>query len=310
MTERELSEQTRPRALPRVLAVLAVGSLLAAVATVAWALGVLPGGSRGTTVLVMGSDSREGDNAAHAPGDDDSERADSIVLVHLAEDGGATVVSLPRDTVVERPECEGTDGGSVHGSDEEPLNQAFAIGGAECAVAAVERTTGVPVDHHAVLDFVAMSELSTLVGGVEVTVPEGIEPGFANGLEPGRQVLAGDDAVAFLRLRHVGEDQSDLRRIERQQEFLRGLVAAAGQGGLLSDPARAVELASEFTERIETDPGLANPMTLGRLLNEHRGIAGADVEILTAPVVDSEVNPLAWVEFSPDAKRLWRRLGA
>jgi hypothetical protein len=65
-----------------------------------------------------------------------------------------------------------------------------------------------------------------------------------------------------------------------------------------------VELASEFTERIETDPGLANPVTPGRLLNGHRVRAGDDVEILTAPVVDSEVNPPAWVEFSPDAKEL------
>ncbi|MEU7900906.1 LCP family protein [Nonomuraea sp. NPDC049152] len=171
-------------------------------------------------ILVLGSDTRGHGNRAYGGGKVETPRADTTILLNVAADRhSATAVSLPRDTVVPRPAC-----GPHPASRTEPLNWAFAYGGAACTIATVERVTGIRIDHFVVLDFAGVAELSSAVGGVTVTVPTGIDPRHADGLRPGRQKVKGRAAVAFLRLRHVGADQSDLQRIKRQQEFLRSFV--------------------------------------------------------------------------------------
>ncbi|WP_414820520.1 LCP family protein, partial [Streptomyces tricolor] len=65
----------------------------------------LPTGS--LNILVLGSDSRSGEaNRELGGGDSDGARSDTAMVVHL--DAGrtrATVVSIPRDTLVTRPSC-------------------------------------------------------------------------------------------------------------------------------------------------------------------------------------------------------------
>ena len=66
----------------------------------------------------MGSDSRVG------PGNDIDgetgigERSDTTILVHISADRKTVYgVSLPRDAMVARPECEDDDGKKVPGAD-------------------------------------------------------------------------------------------------------------------------------------------------------------------------------------------------
>ena len=80
-------------------------------------------------VLVMGDDTRKGQGpsiAGETPG-----RSDTTILLHLSADRqSAYGVSLPRDAMVERPECEtenGTDPGGLT-----QFNAAYAIGGPAC----------------------------------------------------------------------------------------------------------------------------------------------------------------------------------
>ena len=73
----------------------------------------LPTGS--LNILVLGSDSRSGkENKALGGGSSSGARSDTAMVVHI--DAGrkkATVVSIPRDTLVTRPSCPLKSGGST-----------------------------------------------------------------------------------------------------------------------------------------------------------------------------------------------------
>ena len=58
-------------------------------------------------ILVLGSDSRSGGNKKLGGGaDDGSARSDTAMIIHVYQGHKrAGVVSIPRDTLVERPEC-------------------------------------------------------------------------------------------------------------------------------------------------------------------------------------------------------------
>lgn len=62
-------------------------------------------------ILVLGSDSRSGSNKKLGGGTDDgSARSDTAMIVHVYEGHKkAGVVSIPRDTLIDRPACTDTD---------------------------------------------------------------------------------------------------------------------------------------------------------------------------------------------------------
>ena len=60
------------------------------------------GGKEPLNILLMGSDKRSGDAAANVEG----ERSDTTILLHLAADReSAVAASIPRDSVVDIPQC-------------------------------------------------------------------------------------------------------------------------------------------------------------------------------------------------------------
>ncbi|NEE59370.1 LytR family transcriptional regulator, partial [Streptomyces sp. SID8455] len=61
-------------------------------------------------ILLIGSDSRAGENSEYGRDDGGSQRSDTTILLHLAADRkSATAVSLPRDLMVEIPSCRTGD---------------------------------------------------------------------------------------------------------------------------------------------------------------------------------------------------------
>ena len=99
------------------------------------------GSSQPINILVMGSDSRAGANAALG-GADQGARSDTVILLHVAGDRkSATAVSIPRDSMVQVPACP-LDGGKSTSSTFEQFNTAFAVGGPTCTIKTVESLTG------------------------------------------------------------------------------------------------------------------------------------------------------------------------
>jgi anionic cell wall polymer biosynthesis LytR-Cps2A-Psr (LCP) family protein len=99
-------------------------------------------------ILVMGSDSRVGAGNDLDGQTDIGERSDTTILVHVSADRKTVYgVSLPRDAMVARPECENSEGEKVPGAQLDMFNVAFSLGGPACTAAQVEALTGIYIDH-------------------------------------------------------------------------------------------------------------------------------------------------------------------
>ncbi len=86
--------------------------------------------------------------------------------MHLSADRStATVVSIPRDSMIQAPpDCSPTaprDHWSMR-----QWNQNYALGGAGCLIRTLEGNTGLFVDHHAVVDFSGFKQMVDALGGV------------------------------------------------------------------------------------------------------------------------------------------------
>ncbi|WP_130796597.1 LCP family protein [Streptomyces otsuchiensis] len=266
-----------------------------------------PGGS--LDILVLGSDSREGENGVYGK-QEDAPRADTAMVVHLDEDrDAATVVSIPRDTLVSRPACEDGDGEVVPAAERAMFNEAFAIGGPVCAVKTTEAVTGIRMDHYVEIDFRGFEEMIDALGGVDVTLERPLRDGDSHlDLEAGDHRLDGRDALALVRTRKSVGDGSDLDRIQIQHAFIRALVAEVRDVGALGDPRRLYALADTATSAVTTDSSLASVSALSSLAGTLRGIGPDDLRMITLPVGYDESDPNRVVPLEPQARQVWDAL--
>ena len=143
-----------------------------------------PAAGKGTTWLLVGSDSRSGltpeQQAELATGGDiGNGRTDTILLVHVPASGRArppTMVSIPRDSYVPIP-----------GYGEDKINAAFAFGGAPLLAQTVEQATGIRLDHYAEIGFDGFAVMVDAVGGVTMCPTEPIRRP-ARGHRPARRL--------------------------------------------------------------------------------------------------------------------------
>ena len=246
------------------------------------------GNYQAVNILLMGSDSREGQTSKKY-GDPDlytGERSDTTILLHLSADRSfATAVSIPRDTWVMLPECN-VDGETV-GAFEAKFNTAFEIGGPGCTVKLVEQMTGLTIDNFAVIDFEGFKNVVDALGGVEVCLTEpASDPASDLELPAGTSVVNGEQALSFVRARKTLSDGSDLSRIKRQQAFLSSMIREASSTGLLLNPVKLYSTLDAATSGLTTDPGLADIDVLRDLALSVRGMAPGDIAFLTMPWVE------------------------
>lgn len=143
-------------------------------------------------------------------GVDDRGSADTIFTYEMSEEGKATILSIPRDTIT-------ADGQRISTS----LAQE---NGDEKLIQTVSEITARPVKDYVRMDLTAVEAVIDALGGVTFTVPQDMyysdpyQDLFID-LKAGKQTLSGKDAVALLRYRK-GYPEGDLKRIEVQQSFL------------------------------------------------------------------------------------------
>jgi LCP family protein required for cell wall assembly len=259
------------------------------------------------TVLLMGSDQRTGEGNGGF-GDFEGARSDTTMLVHLYGDRqSAVVVSIPRDTVLDLPACKGRDGERL-----EPVrdrfNQAFDRGGPGCTVKAVEQMTGLTVDHFVVLDFNGFKQTIDALGGVEVCLTRPLQD-WRSGIDlpAGRSRVSGEDALAFVRVRHNIGDGSDISRINRQQLFVSSLVQEVTGSGLLTDPVRLWRVLDGASSSIATDPAMADTRGLLALARSVAGLRPDDITFVTLPWVPNDDGATILVD-ERRAEPIWEAL--
>ncbi len=208
------------------------------------------------TFLVLGVDRRpyEGD----APS-----RTDTMFVMTVdPQTRSARALAIPRDLWVD-----------VYGPDgvfQQRINSAYELGeaieegkGIETVVTTVENLLRIEIDHHVIIDFDGFKEIITLLGGVEVEVPQGLgvyDPFYSETellgdfypciFEPGIYQMNGSQALCYARVRNNSDDRE---RILRQQTVIDAVVRKAAQLNILESPETILQLWQRYRETVQTD---------------------------------------------------------
>jgi LCP family protein required for cell wall assembly len=262
-----------------------------------------PAAGRGTTWLLVGSDSRQDmtpeQQAELATGGDlGSGRTDTMLLVHvpgLGSDAPTTMVSIPRDSYVDIP-----------GYGQDKINAAFSLGGAPLLAQTVEQATGMRLDHYAEIGFDGFAVVVDAVGGVTMCPAEPINDPLAGiDLPAGCQELDGRTALGFVRSRAT--PRADLDRMVNQRQFMSALVQRASSPAVLLNPLRWYPMTHAAVDAVAVDES-AHVWDLGRLAWAMSG----DITTTTVPIGEYTDNGSGSVVVwdSDTASRLFEALTA
>ncbi|MEV5603404.1 LCP family protein [Streptomyces sp. NPDC052299] len=260
-------------------------------------------------ILLIGSDSRAGDNRKYGRDDGGSQRSDTTILLHLAADRkSATAMSIPRDLMVNIPACHKADKTATRAQFAQ-FNWAFEMGGTACTIRTVEKMTGIRIDHHMVIDFNGFKDMVDAVNGVEICLKEPVDDKDAHlKLTAGRHKLNGEQALGYVRARKSLGNGSDTDRMDRQQQFLGALVNKVQSNGVLLNPTRLYPVLDAATKALTTDPGLDSLKDLYDLVRGMRDVPTEKVQFLTVPRQPYHLNRNRDELVQPDANKLFKQL--
>lgn len=270
-------------------------------------------------ILVIGSDARDNAEDCRLGGDCDAgplpstgnlastpANADVEMVVHLSADQRwLTVLSIPRDTEITVPRCNGPRG------DEEPhidrINSTLQYG-PQCTITAVHQLTGLAIEHFVMVDFSDMVKLSDAIGGVNVCVTDNVYDTYSHlKLTRGTHTLQGQAALEFVRSRHAFGDGSDIGRTVAQHIFLSALQHKIDSAGTLLNPASDYRLLEAATKAMTVDTGLGSVTALTRLGATLSGVPADHTTYVTMPTVPDPSNK-ATVLPAPTATSLFERI--
>jgi LCP family protein required for cell wall assembly len=284
--------------------------------TVSQALGADAPRSTGTAVniLLIGLDSRKDQNGndlsqdvldqLHA-GDSTSGgyNTNTLILVHLAADGGVEAFSIPRDDYVsvsgivpgyhhiKIKEAYGLTKADAEQkladdgvSDQATLESQGREAGRKATLAVVRALTGVPIDYFAEVNLAGFYDVASSLGGVDVCLNHAVHDAYSGADFPaGHQTLDARQALAFVRQRH-GLDNGDLDRTHRQQAFLVAVIRQLQDSGTFTDVGKLNGLMDIARKDIVLSSGWNQD--LFRRIGE---LAGGHVQYQTLPVVRYDV---------------------
>ncbi|MFE1380524.1 LCP family protein [Streptomyces sp. NPDC058740] len=262
-------------------------------------------------ILVLGSDSRSGANGAYGK-DEGGARSDTAMVVHVYEGHKkASVVSIPRDTLIDRPRCTDAKGNTVAGEHRAMFNTAYEVGGPACAVKTVESMSGIRMDHYVEVDFTGFKKLIDQLGGVEVTTTKAIKDSKSHlDLEPGTHTLDGEQSLGLVRTRKSVGDGSDLGRIQLQQAFMKAFIDQVKSVGVFSNPKKLFDVADTATKAITPDSELDSVNELMGFAKGLSGLGADDVHMITLPVEYDPRDPNRVVPLEAQSRQVWKALKA
>ncbi|WP_260857390.1 LCP family protein [Microbacterium sp. 1.5R] len=241
-------------------------------------------------------------------------RNDVNLLVHVsAAPRNVTVVSFPRDLMVQVPECTRADGSTASAMSKAPMNSLFDHAGISCIAKTITDLSDIPIEFAAKISFDGVIEITDAIGGVEVCVAgNGIrDPQAGIELPVGTHTVSGADALAFIRTRHGVGDESDLARISNQQQYMSRLAKKILSAETLTDPATVLRLANTVADNIVPSDTLKNPLTLSQLALALKDVRFTDFVFVQYPNLDDPDNPgIKVVPNETAAEPLWAALAA
>ena len=203
-------------------------------------------------MLLMGSDSREGNVADHVLESGNNERSDVIILLRVdAKHKKVTMLSIPRDTAY------GLEDGSYV-----KINEMYNHSGAAGEVKAVSDVTGAAISHHAEVRISGLESIVDLLGGVTVDVPTEMTYTTTDRqkvtIKEGRQTLNGQEAQIFARARHEFETDQDEHRQDNVRQLLLAIIDEVLSRPVTELPGIVLQVANY----IDTDMTSADALSL------------------------------------------------
>ena len=167
-------------------------------------------GSGIVNILLIGQDRREGEETA---------RSDSMILcTYHRKTGNVTMTSFLRDLYVPIP-----------GHHNNRINAAYSEGGAALLDRTLRENFDLHIDGNVEVDFSQFSQIIDLLGGVQLELREDeaaeINKETGSGLSAGVQVLNGEQALTYARIRKLDAD-GDFSRTSRQRKLMNALLGS------------------------------------------------------------------------------------
>jgi LCP family protein required for cell wall assembly len=226
------------------------------------------------TILVIGSDSRVGENSKDfgSASEVTGQRSDVIQLWRVTPSEKAIqILSIPRDTVVSMIGKDVSQFGTFN-----RINSSFNTG-ADQLIKTITDNFGIQINYTVQVDFAGFQGAVNAVGGVYLDFNYPAKDSYS-GLDittTGCQLLSGFQALAVARARHYeyykdGEWQydptSDFGRIQRQDAFIRALIAKAKSA---VNPLEVNAFISSIHEGIVIDDRFSLNQLIGLALTYH-----------------------------------------
>lgn len=192
-------------------------------------------------ILLIGQDRREGEERA---------RSDAMILVTINKNNKSVILtSFLRDLYV-----------SIPGYGSNRINASYAWGGMGLLNETLAHNFGIHVDGNLEVDFNQFSDIVDILGGVpmELRADEAklINSEVGGSLTEGMQLLSGDQALTYARIRKLDAD-ADFSRTNRQRKVLSAIFDQLKDAGLM----KLLELLDEVLPMVTTD--MSNGEILG-----------------------------------------------
>ncbi|WP_284117280.1 LCP family protein [Streptomyces fragilis] len=270
-------------------------------------------------ILIMGSDDRNDPRNLKLGGSKDNvgqkPRADVQMLLHISADRkNASMVSIPRDTMVKIPECRDAEDGTVYPADYDMINSTLQRGGPGCTLSTWENLTGVYIDHWIVIDFIGVVEMTNAIGGVPVCVEENVwdrstamqRGGSGLKLKAGTRPIKGKQALQWLRTRHAWG--SDPMRAKAQQMYMNSMMRELQSKSIFTDTGELRRLAEAATKALKVSEEIGTVAKLADLALELKDVPVNRITTTTMPNVPWPQDNNRLIPKQGDADQLWAML--
>jgi LCP family protein required for cell wall assembly len=246
------------------------------------------------TVLIVGSDTRalpgapnaSFGTAAQTPG----QRSDTVMLARIVpKTRSITLLSIPRDLWVDIP-----------GVGHSRINSAFNTG-PNLLVTTIQKDLGIPINHFVEINFDTFESITDAVGGVKIWFPTPAMDALSllNVPTAGCVNLTGAQALAFARSRHyqykvdgqwLTQGLSDLARIQRQQYYVKKMIAKAERE--LTNPLALNAVLSSITKNLTVDRNF-NTSLMIRLAEDFHSANVSGIPTETLPTYNEDIGGAA-----------------
>ena len=218
-------------------------------------------GSGATTWLLLGSDQRDGSPGAGQDTSITGFRTDTILVLTKPRHGAASLISVPRDSLVKQDERY------------MKINAVAYTSGYRSLTSQIEDITGHKVDHVALIRFGGLSKVVDAMGGVKLCYDADVNDARSGMVwSKGCHQADGGMTLAFTRMRY-SDPKGDFGRAERQRQAISAITSKALQPSVLLNPVTAGKVLSAGLDSLVVDER-ANAVDLVRMVLAFRSASG------------------------------------